>query len=63
VSGARYDQVGVRKLGGGYNLMQRGAFEALPLRERVRLIMADQVQFLSEGKVVPAREALARNTP
>ena len=56
----QYDQVGVRMLGGGYNLMERSAFEALPLHQRVRLIMADQVQFLREGKVVPTREALAK---
>ena len=42
--------------------MSRRAFEAMPLRERVRLIMDDQVQFLCAGKVVPAREALAKDT-
>lgn len=56
----RYDQVGVRALGGGYNLMPRQKFEALPLNQRVRMIMADQVQFLLDGRVVPAREALAK---
>jgi hypothetical protein len=63
MSGSRYDQVGLRKPGGGYNMITRRAFEAMPLRERVRLIMDDQVQFLNDGKVVPAREALAKSTP
>jgi len=56
----RYDQVAVRATGGGYNMMSRRDFETMPLNKRVRLIMDDQVQFLLAGKVVSAREALAR---
>ena len=56
----RYDQVAVRAVGGGYNLMTRREFETMPLNKRVRLIMEDQVQFILAGKVVSAREALAK---
>ena len=61
MSEPRYDQVGVRKPGGGYNLISRGEFEAMPLRQRVRLIMDDQVEFLQAGRVVPTREALGKS--
>lgn len=57
---ARYDQVGLRKRGGGYNLISRTEFEAMPLRERVRLIMEDQVAFLQDGRIISAREALGK---
>ncbi|MFT3927861.1 MAG: hypothetical protein QM778_35365 [Myxococcales bacterium] len=56
----RYDQVGLKRAGGGYNLISRSAFEAIGLRERVRMIMADEVQFLRDGKVIPTREALGK---
>ena len=61
MTAARYDQVGVRQPGGGYNLITRAEFESMPLRERVRLLMEDRVEFLRDGRVVPPREALNKN--
>lgn len=50
-------QVSVKRAG-GYNLMERHEFLAIPLEERIRLISSGQIQFLSDGAPVPLREGL-----
>jgi len=53
-----FHQVSIQKAG-GYNLMSREAFLALPINERVQLILGNKVKFLDEkGDVIPTREAL-----
>ena len=51
-------QVAIQKAG-GYNLMSKAEFLAMPLGERVSLILANKIQFLDDkGEQIPARDAL-----
>jgi len=51
-------QIAIQKAG-GYNLMSKQEFLAMPLGERVQLMLQSKVQFLDElGEIIPVREAL-----
>jgi hypothetical protein len=56
-----FDQVAVKKAS-GYNRLEAEEFLALPLKERVRLILERQAEFLKNGEIFPATEAL-RHVP
>lgn len=51
------DQIAVRKLG-GFNFLLPEQWSALSREDRMRLIKAGAVTFLSQGEEVPLREAL-----
>jgi len=53
-----YDEVYVQKPGGGFNRVTGEAFRALPLNERVRLILDKKIFFVRDGRVIPWMEAL-----
>jgi hypothetical protein len=53
-----FDQAAVEMPGGGFNMLTPDQFLKIPLGERIRLIIDRKVQFLRDGKVVNAREAL-----
>jgi hypothetical protein len=53
-----YDRIGVPSETGETRYLTRQQFEALPLQERVSLLMKGKLQFFRDGRAVSAREAL-----
>ena len=53
-----YDRLGIPGAGGQLRYLTRPEFESLPLAERVRLLMAGNLQFFRQGKQVSPRDAL-----
>jgi hypothetical protein len=53
-----YDRIGIPSENGETRYLTRQQFEALPLQERVSLLMKGKLQFYRGGKAVAAREAL-----
>lgn len=57
-AGEGFDRIRIPASDGSARELTKAEFEALPLGERVRLLMGGKLQFFREGKPVPAREAL-----
>ena len=53
-----FDRIRIPLPAGGIRELTRAEYEALPLPERVALLMGGKMQFLRGGKLVSAREAL-----
>ena len=53
-----FDMILVRKAGDHYNAITVEAFAALPVDERIRLIMEKRVRFLAEEVDVPVYQAI-----
>jgi hypothetical protein len=56
--GSGYDRIGLPSENGDVRYLTRQEFEALPLQERVALLMRGKLQFYRDGHAVSAREAL-----
>ena len=56
--GSGYDRIGLPSDNGEVRYLTRQEFEALPLQERVALLMKGKLQFYRDGQAVSAREAL-----
>jgi hypothetical protein len=57
-NGSGYDRIGLPSDNGDVRYLTRQEFEALPLSERVALLMRGKLQFYRDGRAVSAREAL-----
>ena len=57
-SSSGYDRIGVPAENGEMRYLTRPQFEALPLQERVSLLMKGKLQFFREGSPISARDAL-----
>ena len=55
---AGYDEIRVPLPDGGVRHLTLADFEALPLPERVALLMKGKMQFFRQGRAITAREAL-----
>ena len=53
-----YDRIGVPGHNGEVRFLTRAQFEALPLAERVSLLMGGKLQFFRDGRQLSPREAL-----
>ena len=53
-----FDMILVRKSGDAYNPISLDAFVALPIDERVSMIMAKRVRFFSDETEVPVYQAI-----
>ena len=56
---AYFIQVAVKKIG-GYNLLTKEKFLAIPLDKRLQMITDSEIQFLLDGKPLPLREGLQK---